>query len=81
MDRIAVFCTTWKSPGATPKYEIRLFRGYVDGNPDKIFRVGDEGLRDYLGTEYGLDADVVDSIFRELAGCGEAGRWIESVPA
>jgi len=81
MERLIVFCTTWKSPGATPKYKVLLFDGLVDGNPEERFRVGDEGLRYWLEAEYGLEPGVVDSIFRELASSGEAEVSIEVVPA
>jgi hypothetical protein len=81
MDRLVVFCTNWKSPGATPRYEIQLFRGRADGNPEKTSKVGDEGLKDYLESEYGLDPKRVDSTFRKLATSGEAETWIEPVPA
>jgi hypothetical protein len=76
-----VLCTTWKSPGATPKYKVLLFNGLVDGHPAEKFRVGNEGLRYCLEAEYGLEPGVVDSIFRELASSGEAEAWIEAVPA
>jgi hypothetical protein len=81
MDRIAVFCSTWKSPAATRGFVIERFRGHVDGNPERTVRVGNEELRSYLETEYGLDPEAVDSIFRKLASSGEAEVWIEAVPA
>lgn len=81
MERIVVFCTTWKSRGATPKYKVLLFNGSVDGNPEEKGRVGDEGLRYSLEAEYELEPSVVDSIFRELAKSGEAEITIDAVPA
>jgi hypothetical protein len=78
--RLAVFCTTWKSCGATPKYKVLLFDGLMDGNPEEKFRVGDEGLRHCLEAEYGLDSGVADSISRKLADSGEAEVSIERVP-
>ncbi|HEX4785662.1 MAG TPA: hypothetical protein VH350_15070 [Candidatus Sulfotelmatobacter sp.] len=80
-NRLAVFSTTWKSRGATPKYKVLLFNALADGNPEERFRVGDEGLRYCLESEYALGPDVVDSIFRQLVSSGEAEVSVEIVPA
>jgi len=79
MERLVVLCTTWKSPGATPKYKTLFFRDTADGNPEEKFRVGDEGLRCCLENEYGLEPSAVDSIFRELAKGGEAEISIQVI--
>jgi hypothetical protein len=81
MNRLVIFCTTWKSLGATPKYRVLLFNGLEVGNPEEKFRVGNEGLRYCLEAEYGLEPSVVDSILRELVSSGEADVSIEAVAA
>jgi len=70
--RLAAIWTTWRSPGATPKYKVLFFDDALDGNPQERFRVGEDGLRYCLESEYGVEPSTVDSIFRELARNGEA---------
>jgi hypothetical protein len=64
----------------TPQYIIGVFHGARDGNPEKKFRVGDDGLRNCL-EEYGLDPAVVDDIFRLLESADTAERWLDAIPA
>jgi len=80
MDRLEVLCTIRKAPGVTPEYDIRVFCGDRDGNPEKRFRVGDDYLRDCL-EEYGLDPSVVDGIFHDLESADTAQRWLDIIPA
>jgi len=70
--RLEVICTTWKSSGATPKYKVLFFDSARDGNPEERFRVGEEGLRQCLETECGVEPAIVDSVLRELARNGTA---------